>query len=499
MARWLSRTKIKGVAFPSKVLSESRLREICLEYLDECIYNDLPQYLIRISDMRLYSHDELWENFRPLVDTMSIDVEEAERKVGRWRGKEDVRRLDLIKRLLRFAIFSHRWGTREPVFRDMSSKIYGDRPHPDGPGYEKLLRFRERAKEYGGEYVWTDSCCINKESSAELEEAIRLMYRWYQDAFVCIVYLAMSSSVEDFRKEPWFTRGWTLQELLASKNLRMYGKDWTPICPKEEENTLTLPWGFNQDQRYTQQYSPPNHLPNDKRSIHMLDAISKATGIDADYVREFNAMEVLLPEKMRWASKRKTTRAEDISYSLLGIFNVSMPIAYGEGKHSQDPNFFAWAGSCSNYSLALPSSPSSFEARVTALSGGDRGYTVQKLGIQVNLLLIQMHVHHSDHHYMLQPLDVDISQIVTVSRESCALGIVNFDRRPHRSGNEDDNGILFSGKLYFCMLIKPSPVSLGSTFGEPSLQLDTGGILPMIECKKDYGARPTTVCLIHAL
>ncbi|KAI9566375.1 hypothetical protein HD554DRAFT_2323154 [Boletus coccyginus] len=337
----------------SKVLSESTLREICLGYLDECVYNDLPQYLIRISDMRLYSRDELWENFRPLVDTMSIDVEGAKRTVGKWGWNDDVRQLckvtcllvlcppsqksdphsqNHIKCLLRFAIFSHRWGSREPVFRDMSSKIYGDKPCPDGPGYEKLLRFCEKAKEYGCEYVWTDTCCINKESSAELEEAIRSMYRWYQDAFVCIVYLAMSSSVEDFRKEPWFTRGWTLQELLASRNLRMYGKDWTPICPKEEENTSTLSWGLDQDQRYPQWYSPSNPLPNDKRSVHMLGAISKVTGIDADYVREFKVMEVSLSEKMRWASKRKTARAEDISYSLLGIFNVSMPIAYGEGK-----------------------------------------------------------------------------------------------------------------------------------------------------------------------
>ena len=142
----------------------------------------------------------------------------------------------------------------------------------------------------------------------------------------------------------------------------MYGKDWTPICPKEEENTLTSPWEY-------QWRSPYNQLPNDKRNNHMLDAISKVTGIDAEYVGEFRSMEVSLSEKMRWASKRKTTRAEDIAYSLLGIFNISMSIAYGEGnmafrrlleviaQHSQDPTFFAWAGWCSDYSLALPSSP----------------------------------------------------------------------------------------------------------------------------------------------
>ena len=294
----------------------------------------------------------------------------------------------------------------------------------------------------------------------------------------------------------------------------MYGKDWTPICPKEEENTLTSPWEY-------QWRSPYNQLPNDKRNNHMLDAISKVTGIDAEYVGEFRSMEVSLSEKMRWASKRKTTRAEDIAYSLLGIFNISMSIAYGEGnmafrrlleviaQHSQDPTFFAWAGWCPDYSLALPSSPSSFGTRVTALGGGDRGYTIQKFGVQVNLLLIQMQVGISEHHYTLQPLDANLSRLMTVARlqrrpnvfsgENCALGVVNFDRRPRHGDNEDDNGFLFAGKRYFCVLIKPSPMSLPSTFGQPGLKLDTGSILPMIECKQDYGARPTTVCLIHTL
>ncbi|KAF8548536.1 hypothetical protein OG21DRAFT_750225 [Imleria badia] len=258
----------------------------------------------------------------------------------------------------------------------MSSKIHGSKPCPTGPGYEKLLRFCEIAKEYDCEYVWSDTCCINKESSTELEEAIQSMYRWYQDAFICIVYLAKSSSIEDFANEPWFTRGWTLQELLAPGNLRMYGKNWTPICPKEKENTFALLWSHpnpNPDQRYPQRHPPSSHLPNDKQSIYMLDAISKVTRIDAEYVRGFGYIGASLSEKMRWASRRKTTRIEDAAYSLLGIFQVSMPITYGEGKvafrrlleaiaqFSPDPTFFAWAGRCSYYSIALPSSPSCFQ------------------------------------------------------------------------------------------------------------------------------------------
>ncbi|KAF8546087.1 hypothetical protein OG21DRAFT_1473262 [Imleria badia] len=486
---------------PADFLSESTLREIWLDSFDQCVYNDLPQYLIRISDMKLYSRNELWEIFRPhVLDTTPTDVEKA-----RKSGASESKLRSLCKRHLKVAVFSHRWGSREPAFRDMSSKIYGSRPCPTGPGYEKLLRFCEKAKEYGCKYVWSDTCCINKESSAELEEAIHSMYRWYHDAFVCIVHLAESSSVEDFPNEPWFTRGWTLQELLAPRNLRMYGKNWIPICPKEEENTFV---------------SPPGPLPNDKQSTYMLDAISKVTGIDAECVQRFTYMGASLSEKMRWASKRKTTRIEDVAYSLLGIFKVSMPIAYGEGKmafrrllevivqYSPDPTFFAWAGEHSYYSPALPSSPSCFQTRVTARGGGDHGYTIQKLGVQVKLLLIQMQVHGSAHNYKLQPLNTDLSYIMTVlsrlqhrpnirAGEHCALGVVNFDRYPRRSGDEDEDGVLYAGKQYFCVLIKPSPASLPSSFGQPSLKLETGDVLPMIESKKEYRARPTTVFLMH--
>ncbi|KAF8547845.1 hypothetical protein OG21DRAFT_1516941 [Imleria badia] len=178
-------------------------------------------------------------------------------------------------------------------------------------------------------------------------------------------------------------------------------------------------------------------------------------------------------------------------------------------QYSPDPTFFAWAGKCSYYSLALPSSssPSCFQTRVTARGGGDHGYTIQKLGIQVNLLLIQVQVHSSGHRYTLQPLDTNLSHIMIVSSrlqqrpgvfagEHCALGIVNFDRWPRRSDNEDGDGVLLAGKQYFCVLIKPSPASVLSSFGQPSQKLETD-VLPMIESKREYRARPTTVCLMH--
>ncbi|KAF9222189.1 hypothetical protein BS17DRAFT_681101, partial [Gyrodon lividus] len=242
--------------------------------------------------------------------------------------------------------YSHRWGIGEPEFRDMSSKIYGKKPVPVGPGYDKLVRFCEIAeKDYGCAYAWSDTCCINKESSAELEEAIRSMYRWYEEASMCIIlHLAKSSSVEDFAKEPWFTRGWTLQELLAPRRSRFFGKDWTPICPKEEESSGDV--RLRSDGPFT--------YHNDRASGFMLEALSQVTDIDINSLREFERWSTSIHETMSWASKRETTRVEDVAYSLLGIFDISMPMAYGEGERafhrlmeaiaqrSTDPTLFAW-------------------------------------------------------------------------------------------------------------------------------------------------------------
>ncbi|KAI9566379.1 heterokaryon incompatibility protein-domain-containing protein [Boletus coccyginus] len=346
------------------LLSRSSLHKLHLECYDECVYNDLPQYLVRISDMRLYSRSELWKNSRSLLDTINVDLEKA-RDTMKCAGEVQLKKncKEDIKRLLKYAIFSHRWGEEEPAFRDMSSKVHGQRPTLEGLGYEKLQRFCEKAKEHGCEYVWSDTCCINKESSSELEEAIRSMYGWYRDAFVCIIYLAKSSSVKDFPREPWFTRGWTLQELLAPERLRMYGKDWSPICPETENVRGGNDFPF----------------PNDKLSEFMLHSISKVTHIYSVNIRDFNSRSshLTVSTKMRWASKRKTTRIEDIAYSLLGIFDVMMPIAYSEGERafqrlleaiaqrSGDPTFFAWAGPCSRCSLALPSSPASYQAGIS--------------------------------------------------------------------------------------------------------------------------------------
>ncbi|KAF8131472.1 heterokaryon incompatibility protein-domain-containing protein [Boletus edulis] len=487
------------------VLSKSSLRKLHLECYDECVYNDLPQYLVRISDMRLCSRAELLKVFRSHVGTVSIDLEEARHTVVS-AGEEQLRRKckDEIKRLLKYAIFSHRWGEEEPEFRDMSSKIHGPRPTPRGLGYEKLRRFCEKAKEYGCEYVWSDTCCINKESSSELEEAIRSMYRWYRDAFVCIVYLAGSSTVKDFRKEPWFTRGWTLQELLAPERLRMYGKDWNPICPKEEDKRGGDDFPF----------------PNDKLSDFMLRAISNVTHIDSVNIRDFNSRSPLLmvSMKMRWASTRKTTRIEDIAYSLLGIFDIMMSIAYGEGERafqrlleaiaqrSGDPSFFAWAGPCSRHSMALPASPASYQTSISP-PHCEQDYTIQKRGIQLKLLVIRVDVVPSTSHYILtcKPIQANLNIVGQITRgpqpelnleHSYAVGVVDFRFERSHAGRLD-TGCLAPGRRYFCIFMRITHGRVGTGVELGCRRIDTKGTLPLIECTSEYRASLETALLEH--
>ncbi|KIJ04445.1 hypothetical protein PAXINDRAFT_22265 [Paxillus involutus ATCC 200175] len=266
--------------------NEERLRRVCLDYFDEYVFNQLPLYLIRLSDMELLSRNDIWEDVRPLVDIPKLN----------YQGVLLESCEEYVRNLVKSAILSHR------------------KTMPTGPGFEKLLEFCKKARDdYGCAYAWSDTCCINKESSTELEEAIRSMYRWYKDAYVCIVHLAQMSSIKDFPSEPWFTRGWTLQELLAPRRLRLFGKDWRPICPKKED--------LSGDGDEVDSFP----YPNDKRSGFMLMAISQVTDTHVKHLRKPPLQSISVYERMKWASQRQTTRVEDVAYSLFGIFDISIP------------------------------------------------------------------------------------------------------------------------------------------------------------------------------
>jgi hypothetical protein len=200
-----------------------------------------------------------------------------------------------------YAILSHTWGA------DHEEVTYKDLLEGTGKGkrgYDKLTFCKEQATKDGLRHFWIDTCCINKSSEPELSEAIRSMFKWYLSASKCYVYLSDVSStgcVQDsvaFPDSRWFTRGWTLQELLAPN--------------------------------YVQFFSKEGVLLGDKHS--RVEEISEITNIPTEALTRLSLSEYSIEERMGWARGRKTTREEDQVYSLLGIFEIHIPIMYGEGE-----------------------------------------------------------------------------------------------------------------------------------------------------------------------
>ncbi|KAF9471733.1 hypothetical protein BDN70DRAFT_926025 [Pholiota conissans] len=217
---------------------------------------------------------------------------------------DDLGRFWLIRSVTEYAILSHTWLRSQSgeITYDLWRKRDFDLLHP---GYRKLVQFSKAALEnHRMSLGWMDTVCIDKSSSSELDESIRSMYKWYQNSSVCITYLAESSSVSDMVNDSWFTRGWTLQELLAPQTLKFYDCNW---------NRLTS-------------------SSNDKRHKGVQEQIKLATSITKYELTEDYMHNHPISRRMQWAAKRHVTRGEDTAYSLMGIFNVSISIAYGEGE-----------------------------------------------------------------------------------------------------------------------------------------------------------------------
>ncbi|OIW26663.1 HET-domain-containing protein [Coniochaeta ligniaria NRRL 30616] len=235
----------------------------------------------------------------------------------------------------RYAILSHTWEKDEITFQEMlqtydTNDIRKANAIKSKAGYLKIRKAAEVATSMAFEYIWIDTCCIDKSSSAELSEAINSMFRWYKKATVCIAYIADIGAHEvvidldgfmiGFMDSKWFTRGWTLQELLAPVNLRFYLKDWKYF---EDKSRIT-------------------------------EELSHITGIDREVLLTGDVSSTCVAGRMSWASGRVTTRIEDMAYCLLGLFDVNMPLLYGEGdkafqrlqeeiiKKSDDHTLFAW-------------------------------------------------------------------------------------------------------------------------------------------------------------
>jgi hypothetical protein len=183
----------------------------------------------------------------------------------------------------------------------------------DKSGYKKIRFCSEQARRDGWQYFWVDTCCINKTDAVEVSEAINSMFRWYRNATKCYVYLSdvwvgkqkASNQLSNkftwepaFRSSRWFKRGWTLQELLAPRSVEFFSQEGIRLGNK---------WTLEQQ-------------------VHEI------TGIAVSALQGAPLSQYRVDERLSWVENRKTTREEDMAYSLLGIFNVYIPLIYGEGR-----------------------------------------------------------------------------------------------------------------------------------------------------------------------
>ncbi|KAK1636408.1 hypothetical protein BDP81DRAFT_481777 [Colletotrichum phormii] len=188
-----------------------------------------------------------------------------------------------------YAILSHTWGPGEITLQDLLAG-----KAPSLKGYKKLIGACNQALSDGFDYIWIDT-------------SINSMWVWYQNSRVCYAYLedvpeqdvdVLGGYSKTFMDCRWFTRGWTLQELIAPSTVVFYSDDWYEIGTRDQ----------------------------------MREPLGKITGIDHKFFEYGILGRYSIAQRMSWAAKRKTTRIEGQAYCLLGLFGVSMPLLYGEGE-----------------------------------------------------------------------------------------------------------------------------------------------------------------------
>ncbi|KAJ3471746.1 hypothetical protein MRS44_001845 [Fusarium solani] len=292
-----------------------------------------------------------------------------------------------------YAILSHTWGDGEVSLQDWADR----KNRRFKPGFQKIMWACTQAAKDQLDYVWVDTNCIDKSSSAELSEAINSMFKWYRRSTICYVYLedvpamTLDQCIEKdsaFRSARWFTRGLTLQELVASPNINFFSNDWTPIATK----------------------------PGLALCISEITGIAWSCLLKGRLSKSHPLRRYSVAQRLAWASRRSTTRIEDQAYSLLGLFDITMPLVYGEGHEAftrllgeiihkyADHSFFA---SQLRYVDFLPRSPMEFcDSQSVVVSSspqlqkhyipGDHSYPfhLTNTGLQITLPIVTTLVPH---------------------------------------------------------------------------------------------------------
>ncbi|PMD31381.1 HET-domain-containing protein [Hyaloscypha variabilis F] len=294
-----------------------------------------------------------------------------------------------------YAILSHTWEKEEVVFNILSDTNVD---HTSMEGWYKIDKSCEQALQDGLDYIWIDTLCIDKSSSAELSEAINSMFKWYRDSAVCYAYLCDIPAL-DFADSRWFTRGWTLQEMIAPKELKFYDRDWKFVGTKRG----------------------------------LVDQLRQITGVDTTILRGGSVRFMSVSRRMSWAARRKTCREEDMAYCLLGIFDISMPMLYGEGskafsrlqeeivKEYDDQSLFAWKSSTTWNCVGLfAKSPADFADSANIVPCVGRRLeptTVTSRGLRITAALTRSE-------------DVNLDDGIFLAALSCRS--VDFDMEPYK-------------------------------------------------------------------
>ncbi|KAI6040843.1 hypothetical protein EDC04DRAFT_2672883 [Pisolithus marmoratus] len=239
----------------------------------------------------------------------------------------------------RFASLSHKWGDDEPLLHDIEGASVYDLIGKTG--LAKLQKFCLLALKHDCTWAWSDTCCIDKGSSAELQEAIGCMFAWYRQSAVTIVYLSDVSNSMSLTNSIWFERGWTLQELLAPHRILFFTQDWSLYMDCETSN----------------------HKTDDT----ILKELGTATGIGKWHLQNFCPGTEDARSRLQWTSARRTTRPEDVAYSLFGIFDLHLTVQYGVPadealgrllaaiiSRSGDISILDWVGQASSFNSCLP-------------------------------------------------------------------------------------------------------------------------------------------------
>ena len=292
----------------------------------EQIIRHMPRVLIDTVTGRLYDKTQQAAAFTelPIYDELRSSMTS---RLDNARIQREV------KTFYQYVMFSHRWQPNEPTFQMVQNiSIYG---LPESPANSKLLKFCELVSSLCFRWAWSDTCCVNQLDKGVQQESLVAMFRWYRGASFTIVHLmGVLSESQEFGclwKSIWNTRGWTYQEYVASEVVQFYTEDWKPYLGLDT---------FNH-----------------KESPIILSEVEQAMNFTRQQLATLQPGLDRVREKLYLVSMRQTTREEDIAYSLFGIFNVAIPVIYGEGNQavgrlleyiltrSDNVTLLAWTGS----------------------------------------------------------------------------------------------------------------------------------------------------------